>query len=368
MRERSRKRFSRRVTAEESSIMKKNLAIVGYGGQGAWHANWAGKSDVVSLAGIYDIAEKRVKAAIDNGIKVYGSLEELLADKSVDIVLCATPNDVHKDIVIKALEAKKHVICEKPVALSVGDFDDMVKASEDNGVFFTVHQNRRWDVDYLAIKSLIESGEIGDVINIESRVHGSRGIPSDWRCHKPYGGGMILDWGVHLIDQMLKLITEKIKTVYCEITNITTDEVDDGFNLHLIFESGKRATVEVGTYNFIAMPRFYMQAKSGSALIEDWQKKCKVAKLKAWCEKEVLPVQTAAGITKTMAPRDEITIDSYEIERPTSDVHDFYRNFTAAIDGECEQLIKNCEVRRVLLVMEAAFKSAEFGEAMKVNI
>ena len=111
-----------------------------------------------------------------------------------------------------------------------------------------------------------------------------------------------------------------------------------------------------------------MQTRSGSALIEDWQKKCQVARLKAWNEKEVLPVQTAAGITKTMAPRDELTIDSYEIERPTSDVHDFYRNYTAAIDGKCEQLIKNCEVRRVLLVMEAAFKSAESGSAISVDI
>ena len=179
---------------------------------------------------------------------------------------------------------------------------------------------------------------------------------------------MILDWGVHLIDQMLKLIPEKITKVYCEITNITTDEVDDGFNLHLTFESGKRATVEVGTYNFIAMPRFYMQSRSGSAFIEDWQKKCKVARLKAWCEKEVLPVQTAAGITKTMAPRDELTIDSYEIERPASDVHDFYRNYTRAIDGIEEQLIKNEEVRRVLLVMEAAFKSAADASVIKVEI
>ena len=81
------------------------------------------------------------------------------------------------------------------------------------------------------------------------------------------------------------------------------------------------------------------------------RKKCRVAKLKAWYEKDVLPVQTAAGITKTMAPRDKLTIDSYEIERPASDVHDFYRNYVRAIDREEEQLIKNCEGRRVLCVM-----------------
>ena len=348
--------------------MKKRLAIVGYGGQGAWHANHALKSDVVELAGIYDIADKRMKAAVDNGIRTYASLDEILADKDVDIVLCATPNDVHKDIVVRSLLAGKNAICEKPVALSISDFDEMVAAAKTSGKLFSVHQNRRWDVDFLAIKSVIASGEIGEPINIESRIHGSRGIPSDWRCHKPQGGGMILDWGVHLIDQMLQLIPEKIVKIYCEITNITTDEVDDGFNLHITFESGKRATVEVGTYNFIAMPRFYMQCKDGSALIEDWQKKCQVAKLKAWCEKDVLPVQTAAGITKTMAPRDEITIDSYEIERPSSDVHNFYRNYTKAIDGKEEALIKNEEVRRVLLVMEAAFKSAESESVIKTDI
>ncbi len=179
---------------------------------------------------------------------------------------------------------------------------------------------------------------------------------------------MILDWGVHLIDQMLILIPEKVCSVWCRTTNITGTEVDDGFTLHLGFESGKFATVEVGTYNFIAMPRFYMQAKNGTAIIEDWQKKCKVNKLKAWCEKDVLPVQTAAGITKTMAPRDELTLDSYEIERPKSDVHDFYRNIVKAIRGEETQLIKNDEVRRVLRVMEAAFISSEKGEQLKTEI
>ena len=79
-------------------------------------------------------------------------------------------------------------------------------------------------------------------------------------------------------------------------------------------------------------------------------------------------MQTAAGITKTMAPRDEITIDSYEVERPTSDVHDFYRNYVRAIDGKEEQLIKNREVRRVLRVMVESFNSAEQGVALKVEI
>ena len=81
------------------------------------------------------------------------------------------------------------------------------------------------------------------------------------------------------------------------------------------------------------MPRFYLQCRNGSAIIEDWRKKAQVARMKAWNEKEVLPVQTAAGITKTMAPRDEITLDMYEVDRPVSDV---LGDFTAL----CASLIK----------------------------
>ena len=176
---------------------------------------------------------------------------------------------------------------------------------------------------------------------------------------------MILDWGVHLIDQMLLLIPGRIDRISCDITNITTDEVDDGFRLNIYFEDGKTGYVEVGTYNFLSLPRFYMQCKNGSAKIEDWRLRAMVAKCLAWNESDVLPVQTAAGITKTMAPRDELTLKTYEIERPVSDVHDFYRNFVRAIDGQEKQLVTHEQVRRVMKVMEACFKSAELGEPVK---
>ena len=348
--------------------MKKTIAIVGYGGQGAWHAAWAQKSDVVSLAGVYDIAEKRMQAAKDNGIKTYASLDEVCADKEAEIVVVATPNDVHKEIVCRLLESGHNVVCEKPVEMTVKAFDEMCASAEKSGKLFTVHQNRRWDVDYLAMKEIIESGKIGETVNIESRIHGSRGIPSDWRCHKPYGGGMMLDWGVHLIDQMLNLIPETVTKVYCEMTNITTDEVDDGFKLLLTFASGKRAFIEVGTYNFLPLPRFYMQSRKGTALIEDWRKNAHVALCKAWHESDVVPVQTAAGITKTMAPRDSVTLDEFDWTRPVSDVHDYYRNLVLAIDGKAEIIVKLPEVRRVLSVMEAGLLSHESGNAVSVEI
>lgn len=346
--------------------MKKKFAVIGYGGMGSWHVNHALKSDVLDLAGIYDIDPQKSEKARVSGIYAYSSLEELLNDKSVELVTIAIPNDVHLDTVVKCLEAGKNVICEKPVALSTQDLNTMIEASKKSGKLFTVHQNRRFDVDYLAMQKLADTGEIGKPLRIESRIHGSRGIPSDWRGEKAHGGGMILDWGIHLIDQLMLIYkNEEIDTINCTVTNITNKEVDDGFYLTITFKSGAVAFVEVGTYNFIALPRFYMKAEKGSALITDWREKTKVAKCKYWHENDVLPVQTAAGLTKTMAPRDSVTLDEYELEIPKSDVHDFYRNFCKAIDGEATQLVTHDQMLLDMKIMEYAFKSAELGQTLK---
>lgn len=346
--------------------MKKKFAVIGYGGMGSWHVNHALKSDVLDLAGIYDIDPQKSEKARVSGIYAYSSLEELLNDKSVELVTIAIPNDVHLYTVVKCLEAGKNVICEKPVALSTEDLNTMIEASKKAGKLFTVHQNRRFDVDYLAMQKLADTGEIGKVLRIESRIHGSRGIPSDWRGEKAHGGGMILDWGIHLIDQLMLIYkNEEIDTINCTVTNITNKEVDDGFYLTITFKSGAVAFVEVGTYNFIALPRFYMKAEKGSALITDWREKTKVAKCKYWHENDVLPVQTAAGLTKTMAPRDSVTLDEYELEIPKSDVHDFYRNFCKAIDGEATQLVTHDQMLLDMKIMEYAFKSAELGQTLK---
>lgn len=346
---------------------KINHVVIGYGGMGGWHVEHALKSDVVNLLGIYDIKEERSELARSRGIYAYKSLDEVLNDPRVELVTVAIPNDVHKETVIRSLEGGKNVICEKPVTMTSADLEDMIAASKKSGKLFTVHQNRRWDVDFLAMKQIIESGEIGRPLNIESRIHGSRGIPSDWRGEKAHGGGMLLDWGVHLIDQMMQLRSDAvIDRLFCKFDHITNQEVDDGFRLRLYFTDGTQAYVEVGTYNFIALPRFYMQCVNGTALITDWREKARVVKCKAWHENDVLPVKTAAGLTKTMAPRDSVTTDTYEIERPVSDVHDFYRNVCAAIRGQAAQLITHDQLRLVLRIMEASFESDRLGQVVSM--
>ena len=347
---------------------KRNGVVIGYGGMGGWHTRYLKESDAVNLLGIYDIKPERCALAEENGIHAYGSWQEVLDDASVDFVTLAVPNELHKPLAIEAMAAGKHVISEKPVTLSSTDLQEIFDASAKYGRLFTVHQNRRWDVDYLMMKQVYESGKLGRVFNIESRIQGSRGIPGDWRGKKEHGGGMILDWGVHLIDQMVGIANDKkIEKVYCRCDHITNDEVDDGFQLDLYFEGGLTARIEVGTSHFIAMPRFYMTGTDGAAIINDWRDKTRVVCCKDWSEKDVKPVVTAAGLTKTMAPRDEKTTFESEVERPESDVHNFYRNFVCTMNGEATQLITHKQVMRVMKIMEAAFESDRLGTPVALD-
>ena len=340
----------------------KNVVVIGYGGMGGWHTRHINDNNVVNLLGIYDIKPQRCELAESKGIHAYSSFEEVLSDERVDFVVIATPNELHKPLAIEAMSRGKHVISEKPVTLSSADLQEIIDASRKYGRIFTTHQNRRWDTDYLMMKEVYQTRQLGEVFNIESRYHGSRGIPGDWRGKKEHGGGMILDWGVHLIDQMLGIVNDqKITKIYCRCDHLTNDEVDDGFKLDIFFERGLVGHIEVCTRNFISLPRFIMSGMDGTALIQSWKSNAHVVLCKTWEENDVTPVVTAAGLTKTMAPRDDKTTVTYDITPPLSDVHDFYRNFVKAIDGEEEQIVTHKQLMRVMKVMEAAFESDKAG-------
>lgn len=341
---------------------KKGVAVVGYGGMGSWHTRHILNSDVVELKGIWDIDEKRRAVAIENSIHVYSSYDDLLSDKDVEIVTVAVPNDFHKALSIQAMEAGKNVICEKPVAMNLTELKEMIAASERTGKVFSTHQNRRWDADFILMKQVYESGDLGEVFSIESRVQGSHGIPGDWRKEKEHGGGMLLDWGVHLIDQILQMVKgKKLASIYCRFDHITNYEVDDGFKLDMYFEDGPVARVEVGTSNFISLPRYYMAGTNGSAIVRGWGKDCEVVCCKNWEDKDVVPVVTAAGLTKTMAPRSKETQAEYTLPSVKLDVHDFYRNICLTIDKKAEQLVTHAQQVRLMKVMEACFESDRLG-------
>ena len=344
---------------------KINVVVVGYGGMGRYHANHIAEFEKFNLTGIYDIKDEACQVARDKGVFVYDSLEDVLSDDNVELIVCATYNDCHKDIAVRAMRAGKAVISEKPVTLCSQDLEEMIAVSEETGMLFTVHQNRRWDNDYRMVKRVLETNELGNVFSIDSRVYGSRGIPGDWRREKQHGGGMLLDWGVHLLDQILMLNEGKrLLSVYATVTNVTNDEVDDGFRAILRFENGPECLVEVFTNNFIEAPRWYVCGENGTAIIRDWNMNGEIVKIKDWETMDAVPIQAGAGITKTMAPRTDETIKKFPFEKIYVEWADYYNNIYDVLRNGAEQLITHSQQRRLMLLMEAIVKSAENNEVI----
>jgi scyllo-inositol 2-dehydrogenase (NADP+) len=349
--------------------MSHKLGIIGYGGMAGWHHENSKRVDGLECTAAYDIDPERLKVAREKGLQAFDNLEEFLAKGDFDMVLVATPNNFHRDLAIAAMNSGRHVVCEKPVAMSSQELQEMIEASERNKVLFTVHQNRRWDRDFRKGWKVIQDGMIGKPYTIESRVHGAGGVIHGWRAYKVAGGGMLLDWGVHLLDQIMYMVPEKVVNVFARMHKIRTPEVDDYFKAILTFESGLNAQIEVGTYCLKQMPRWYANGDLGSVFINDWE--CNGAifhakKLAVEWEPEI--VHTVAGPTRTMAPRPKETIEELPLPEVETDWADYYRNVIAAIDGKEELIVKPCEVMRVFKVIEACFESDETGKTIEVNV
>lgn len=349
-----------------------NLAIIGFGGMAGHHFTQLSKGEVrVRIKGIYDLKEDRREAAHEKGLYVYESNEAIFADPEVDIVLVAATNEVHKDLSIAALRAGKHVLCEKPVTLTSAELEEIMAVAKETGKIFTIDQNRRVNKDYLAMRSAVESGIIGKPYVIETRVEGSRGMPEGWRRTKALGGGMMFDWGVHLIDQLMYMNKSKVVNVFCKMYSILYDEVDDNFHLVLTFEDGLSAYIEISTNNFILHPRWYVLGTEGTLQIDSWEGTGRVVKVKDREDTWTPDIKiTKAGPSKTMGARDPSTVSVTEVAPPEGiedNLNPVYRQLVDAIEGAPLKITAE-QALRVVKVMEAAFESASTGEAVKLSV
>ena len=352
--------------------MLHKVASIGFGGMATHHFNQSKCLDMIELKGIYDIDPKRQEAARNYGLYIYSSAEEIYSDPEVDIVLVAVPNDLHKAYCIEALRHGKNVLCEKPVTINSKDLEDIMAVAKETGMVFTVDQNRRVNKDFVLMKRSVEAGLLGDVYVIESRVEGSRGVPAGWRTTKAQGGGMMLDWGVHLIDQIMYMYPDaKVTNVFCKMYEIHYD-VDDNFRMTMTLSNGITAHIEVSTNNFIKHPRWYVLGTDGTLQIDDWDSEGRIVRCKS--REDTWGAEIAknkVGPSKTMAPRSPESVEEIPIHAPT-DVEDnlnpTYYQLVDAIEGKAELTIKPEQALRVMRVMEAAFRSSETGEAIKTEI
>lgn len=348
-------------------------AIIGYGGMGEFHArslqSYAAENqgEPLSVAGVYDTAAARCEAARAAGLHVYASAEEIWKDASVGAVILAVPNDLHAPYAFAAAKAGKHIVCEKPVALTSAEAERMYAAAEEAGVLFTVHQNRRWDDDFLTVCNIVRSGAIGSVYKVESRVVGGNGIPGDWRKRRAQGGGMMLDWGVHLIDQMLQMVPGPVQSLYCEYSYIYGEEVEDGCDLSVHFENGINYRVVVATDCFRALPRWMVYGTEGTAAIDDWDLSGGVTRILTK-EGAKAGIRAGNGFTRTMAPRADDSVNRLPLPAVHAEPFAFYKNFAAACAGKTPLAVRKEEVLRVFRLMEAGARSAAENIVVKQEL
>ena len=345
--------------------MNIKLGIIGFGGMGKWHAANAPRAGVEIIA-VCDNDPVKQQEAVEMGYKLYRTAEELVADPEINTVILTVPNYLHRDMCLLAAAAGKNVITEKPAAMTVAELDEMEAACWKAGVFFTSHQNRRWDRDMLTVKKAYDEGLLGNIFTIESKLHSGNGYMHEWHLYKKYGGGMIYDWGVHLIDQILFMMPDaKVKSVYADIKNVLHEEVDDYFKIILKMDNGVTAHIELSTYILKYQPRWLAAGDKGTMIVEDFGCHGSIYRTGKMLEK--LPPQiteTEAGPTRQFAPVPPGGIVEEPLPEVQTDWVDFYRNVADVLNGRAESVIKIPEVRRVLSVMEAAWESSNTGEAV----
>lgn len=144
--------------------MKVKLGIVGFGFMGHCDAETfrTFPKDQIELVAVADTNPEQMKDAPE-GVETYGSIDEMLEKADINTVMISTPNPSHLEMVEKSAAAKKNIICEKPAAMTTAEFDRMVEVTKENGVIFTVHQQRRWDKDYRIMKEVYDRNMVGDV-------------------------------------------------------------------------------------------------------------------------------------------------------------------------------------------------------------
>ncbi|MFQ6132132.1 MAG: Gfo/Idh/MocA family protein [Armatimonadota bacterium] len=238
-------------------------AVIGYGGafnMGKSHAEWMNAVDGFETIAACDTDPKRLVAAQEElpGLRTYRRVGSLLRNPDVDLCVIITPHDSHAKLAIQCLNARKHVVVEKPMCITAKQATDMIRAARKNDVCLTVFHNRRHDGDYLAIKQAIDQGRIGQVFHVEMW-GGGYGRPGTWwRSDKKVSGGHFYDWGAHYFDWLLNLMAPRKmvgvtgafhKLVWKHVSN------EDHVEALVRFDDGAVADVQFSSIAAVGKPR-----------------------------------------------------------------------------------------------------------------
>lgn len=350
-----------------SEILK--IGIVGFGFMGQTHANTIKKLDYAELVAVCDINEETFQSA-EEGVKTYTHVKELLNNKEINTVIIAVPNQLHLEMVKMAAEAGKDIICEKPAAMNADEVKEMIEVAERLGVRFTIHHQRRWDKDYRVAKAVFDSGELGKIYTIKSSLYGFNGNMHDWHVYPEFGGGMLYDWGVHLIDQILYMVPGKIKQIYANVQNVINENVDDYFNIQLYFENNINVQIELGTYFLNDKEgwferHWFLGGNKASANIDGFNPEGSIVRTTELLSNVPGKItMTHAGPTRSFGPPPPGRIVTEEL--PSVDVSHqmFFDNYYQAFLDKESLVVEPNQIHHLMKVVDAIRISAQKHESV----
>jgi len=314
-------------------------------------------SSGMSIVGVVTRQHAAVREALPSA-QVLPDIESLLALERLDLVVIATPNHLHHAQGLAALEQGKHVVIDKPLALTVSEADALIGAAARHGCKLAVFQNRRWDSDFLTIQRLVNQNLLGPLSAFEARWDRYRPlVPDRWREHTQYGGGLLYDLGAHLIDQALCLFGMPDWLQADVFAQRETAVADDGFEIRMA-KGNVRISLGAGS------------------LVADHALRYRVHGLKASYRKSGLDVQERQ-LRAGMLPSDA----AFGVEPPEhwgQLVHgetagcetvvaergrwrEFYDAMRRSIEQDAAVPVCGSEARRVLMIIEAARRSSDSG-------
>lgn len=255
---------------------KVRFGIIGCGTISAWHAKGISNTPEAELVACCDIVEEKAKKLADEyGVsKIYTDYHELLASDEVDAVNVCTPSGLHGQITIDAAKAGKHVLCEKPVEITLPKIDAMIKACHEANIKFGVIFQRRTSPMWSKIKKAVDSGCLGKMVlgdaylkYLRTQAYYDSG---DWRGTWALdGGGALMNQGVHMID-LLRWIMGPIDTIYAKADHLVRNiEVEDTACAVIQYKSGAFGVLEGTTSVYPGMDhRMELHGEKGTILVD----------------------------------------------------------------------------------------------------
>ncbi len=330
------------------------VGAIGYGGafnMGKSHLNEMQSAGMTPTA-VAEIDTSRLKVADADfpGIETYGSVAEMLKDSDVDLLAIITPHNTHAKLALQCLRAGRHVVSEKPLAVTTAECDAMIAEAKKRRLVLSTYHNRHWDGWIMQAVKTIRKGTIGEVFRIEAHMGGYNKPGPWWRSSKSISGGILYDWGVHLLEYALQIVDSPMVEVsgYSKTgfwgpkTKWKTDANEDEGQAVVRFKDGKWLSLNISSIDSNPKPsRLEITGTKGTYLINFGQ----------W---EV--VTHSGGDTVSTKGRD-----------PKSEGWRFYKNVADHMTKGKPLVITPAWARRPIHILDLACQSAKKGCAIRTT-